>query len=372
MLIEVERDIISEAVKHRGDAVNKAREILLSLMLANRRGQHIVWIPSVVNFNTKEWQQIQELIGEQNVQILKKVTSKRLEISAVLGKVNCYCVVSYIKPHNLTTNQIWINPAIYHEFRFDEETHLITENLLDADFYRHAVLYFKRNNNLRNAKIMYYPLNGGGITTHQVLELELNRRRNFCLTIVDSDKHCPTGKRGQTCLDVENKYREYRKSDLASHAKLYDLKNVAEIENLIPENILRKEGAITQDSSIDVLVVDWSYYDVKHGLKVTSIDCAKTLTHLQTLYPMLNFDDLNDLWDKKKNKDEFYKKAKDKGIETIIKTRWGADILKRCEDKYASNLNSVTSVELSQYQQEEWNSIGKEIYTWCCCLSFYI
>lgn len=367
MLIKVERDVISKALKHKGDEVNDARELLLSLMLANKRGMHIVWIPSVALYKSFEWQQIQELIGEQNVQILRKVTSKRLEISAVLEKVNCYCVVSYIKPKSLTPNQIWINPAIYHEFRFDEETHLITENLLDADFYKHVVLYFKRNNNLSSAKIAYYPLNGGGATTHQVLELEVNRRRNFCLTIVDSDKHCLSGKRGQTCLDVENKYREYCKSDLASHVHMYDLKNVAEIENLIPENILRKEGPIKQDSSIDILAVDWSYYDVKQGLKVTSIDCAKTLNSLQTLYTMHNFNDLNDLWEKKRNKEEFYKKAKDKGLETIIKTQWGSDILKRCEDKYASNLNSVTSVELSRNQQKEWNSIGKEIYTWCCC-----
>lgn len=238
MLIEINEDIIDAAIEKKDYEINDALDLLLMMAYCCRHGKHIVRVPCL-RTNIPKMKSLIGLIGLSNARALNSLNNKVSCAKPLFDNLSVKAIISYNNPIKTTDNEscriIWINPLEHTSFEPWIETHVLTENLIDSEFFSYIIRYFLKIKNLRGAKYNFYPLMGGGDTMRKVLENEILISRHFCLTLADSDKLYPNDVIGSTA----NKVKELMEQN-PFNCGFYVMSNVREIENLIPKKIVVK------------------------------------------------------------------------------------------------------------------------------------
>ena len=143
------------------------------------------------------------------------------------------------------------------------------------------------------------------------------------------------------------------------NADYYILKEVMEVENLIPYKIIfdvKKD--IAKLSSYDL-----SYFDFKDGLKYQILYDKESRDYWKS-----NFIDLQIDWSKI---DSLTQKKNFSAYCDVVRGRsslvpgLGANLLESVLKN--TKWNTISERDLTVAQQREWNSLGKIIFSWTCC-----
>lgn len=363
MWIEIGDDIIQEAIRQKGVYSNDARFLLMELALAVKLGRQLVYVPYIIaNPNLKN---LEDVIGSEALNILKKGTTQRSDMSAIKNIIDFRVRLTYSQPSQRIASELWINPRTgFLKFDFFEETRLLVENLTDAAFYNVLVEFFLKTKRKENAPYTYYALQGGGVTTRQVLKDEINRQQHWCAVVADSDKHCPSAPLGDTASQINTIFDARKPLNCGK----YIMEEVMEIENLIPKKMLLKKHHPNEAGFI--FNAEWNYYDIKKGLVMDimheqnvfnywygmfgkDFDFTKVAKYRKS-HPLKNIfnNDLHSLKDDRQ----------------IVRCCWGHNVL--CEllenKNYMNKLKETIFGDLTPEQQREWEKIGRFIYTWTC------
>ncbi len=367
MFIEVEKDIVVDAVKNSTNSrLNLSAEVLMQLAMAVQRHAHVVLIRSIIDPKYKRYfDQLEGLIGKRNVDLFRSIVEQRPLWGALDAQLEVKALITLSPRHKTTSNLIVVNPNVLSNFHFEQETFLLTENILDAMFFRHLVLYYKRQANLSRADYCFYPIHGGGATIGKVFEYEISNSLHFCIAITDSDKVCSED-------DMKGTYSKakevYDKNNQYSTCTLYGMQKVSEIENLVPKNILEKHTP-TNLKQIKWQSKDLSYYDIKVGLKAKKLfGDSKIVSYWESVFPEINFDDVKSELAKYKTRTDFNEAIDKAQKNELVPLCWGSDIIERVEKANYSLLNNIAPSDLSKNQQDEWQMIGKHIFAWSCSL----
>lgn len=364
MFIEIEKDILEDALKKEGYDRNFSRDLLIAMALCVAMGKHYVFVPALRQDSDLR-DNLVKLLGKSYVAMLDHTNRRYTESTIIKHKV---CVKAVITISSLTSHQsgvITINPMAMTKFEPWVETFILTENLIDAEFYNYTVLYYKRKERVQSCKLSYYPLMGGGNTVAKVMENEVALGQHFCLAIVDSDKKCPNRRIGETAqhlLDVL--------INRPFNCSAYVMDKVMEIENLIPNRLVIEYG--DGAGYKEVFAKDPSFFDLKKGLTLESIKDDDVYDYWKDLITdeQGRFDERDKVL-KSCNKDEEYFE-KVKGCRAI-KNGFGNKLLQNVVDgSRASNksdlesLYAVQDMDLNSFQQDEWWNIGKIMFSWTC------
>lgn len=360
MLIEIGEDIVTSAEK--GDET--ALEVLQQLANACKYGKHLVFISIPL---LKRICEITHL--EKNVtSIYRKLKGKASELGGLKQSIGYSAIVTMVNPNN--QNQLWIHPECYYTIELYEETHLLVENLLDSDFFKYVSKYYQNNHKLSKCSICFFPLQGGGATIKDVYAREIDLKQHFCLAIMDSDKKYPNDQYGQTSEDLKQIHDEKK----PFNCTYYRMEKVSEIENLIPVSIVKayknnNKNQIFQSNP----QLELSFFDMKKGFACCNIKNEAMYTY----------------WKDRFNSDEDLKNKLEKchqdcligclynvSKETKKNCRnslnildgFGSDLLKNllCNGVSISKLKNIKNYQLTSNQQDEWETIGKLIFEWCC------
>lgn len=179
MLIEFCKDIAEDACNGN----QRALQVLDYLLMAHRLGKHLIFFPhEVATILARSG--MNDSIRRECISIGKQTSS----IGALSHRISIKLVVTqneYAPGENQKVIQF--NPYSNNSFELYEETHLLTENLLDADFYLALVSYYKRKAKVNSVNVCFFPLQGGGDTINLVMEKEIMLGHHLCIAIVDSD-----------------------------------------------------------------------------------------------------------------------------------------------------------------------------------------
>ena len=356
MFIDIAQDIFDE-IFNAGHNKESALDVLEQLCYAYKYHKHVVFIEYI---NPTFIKRFCSCCNDRKVIIhfLSHIYSKKKDIKSLKNHLCITALVTFSKDTSNNANCIVINPNQKPRFEFWEETHLLTENLSDSTFYKCIVKYYLRNLHIDSrAMIKFYPLNGGGGTTKDVLQYEKDNEEHFCLAIADSDKKYHMDNIGQTadgicCIC----------NDTPFNCSIYTLQNVSEIENLIPLGILRMYSNTQQKNFLNS-GYDLSYYDIKTGLMYYRMFDEECYNYWRTILVHLNWG----IIDQGRAKD--YEAYKNDVNQLPSLPNWGKTILNDIMDgsqKYILH-DKVGMSDLSRSQRIEWNHLGKLIYSWTCC-----
>ena len=377
MFISVEDDIICNAIDCQSGKHEEALLFLREVLLSVRRNKHIVFFPAI---SDGQIAQLLQFLTKKEIGILNFVYKMRQDLYQLKSQLMVTVSATFTIPEIPAKNTIYINPINRNALEIYEETHLIVENILDSEFYAEIIgRNFIRQRRLpeKVKRISYYPTQGGGATISDVVRTEQKLAQHFCLIIADSDKKYKDAEEGDTAGDIRDVIAECQKQDEAysSRQELYVLSEVCEIENLIPFEVLHAISNKKQSVFISKYKNQLSFYDMKLGLE----------------YPILYDDTLyaeykkifsgEEVWQeievcKKKFKNK--KKEFCEAVKTIPKLDgvWGTSlmrsILSPTSKQKRSALNQMKNTRicnLTNAQKNEWERIGKIVYTWCCCFA---
>ena len=347
MLIEICEDVIDEVERGNEDAISTLEKI----GLAYKYGKHIVSLQINLYDRIKNCCYVSEYIKD----LFKQIIAKYYSIGLIKKSVTFSVKVTFgIDTQRQDTGGIIINPRNNNSFEFYEETHFLVENLLDEKFYKYCLEYYKRNNKIKIG-YSYYPLLGGGSTITKVYQLEIKLKQHFCLAIVDSDKKCPEGSKGDTAKSLLNADKKK-----PFNCKCYVMEEVMEIENLLPKSVVEK-----YKNEINSLQFNLSFFDYKKGLCREKLLNSNLLSYWQEQLNEKGYD--KDLEEIKKDvtslkEDEFKIQYKD---QKLIEG-FGEDVLNHCLVNYNNDLAKIRDGNLTSEQSKEWTEIGKLFFEWTC------
>lgn len=142
MLIEINEDIIDAAIKRKDYKINDALDLLLMMAYSCRHGKHIVYVPCL-RTNTTKLKSLIGLIGLSNANALNYFNSKASGVKHLFDNLSVKAIISYNNPIKTTDNEscriIWINPVKHTEFEPWIETYILTENLIDSEFFSYLI-----------------------------------------------------------------------------------------------------------------------------------------------------------------------------------------------------------------------------------------
>lgn len=346
MLIEICEDIIAEVEKGKKDAISTLEKI----GLAYKYGKHIVFL------DVKLYDRIfnSNYVSEYIKNLFRQIMSKNINKGSIRQSVTFFAQVTFKESTQRRDTCIIINPRNNDSFEFYEETHFLVENLLDVKFYKHCLDYYKRNNKIEMG-YSYYPLLGGGSTITKVYQLEIDLKQHFCLAIVDSDKKCPEGSKGDTAkslLDADKKN--------PFNCKCYVMEKVMEIENLLPKSVVKE-----YKDEINRLQFNLSFFDYKEGVCKEKLLNSNLLSYWQEQLNGKGYDKyLEEIKQEVEilGEDKFKKKYKD---QKLIEG-FGKNVLNHCLENYNNNLANIRDNNLTSEQKYEWTEIGKLFFEWTC------
>lgn len=357
MFIEIAQDIFDE-ILNAGQNKQSALDVLEQLCYAYKYRKHIVFIEHI---NATLIGQLHACCGDRKMifHFLSQLNSKKRDIKALKNYLCITALVTFKKDTSIEANCIVINPNQKPRFEFWEETHFLTENLSDSKFYKCIVKYYLRNSKIDNrASFKFYPLNGGGGTTKDILQYEKDCEEHFCLAIADSDKKFHAGNIGQTADGVCSIC-----NDTPFNCSFYILNNVSEIENLIPLGILKMHSNTQQKNFLDQ-GYDLSYYDIKEGKMYYRLFDEACYNYWR---PILNGLDWSVI-DQGRNTSDYESYKIDVNNLPPL-PNWGKTILNDIINDSHNFLlyENVNINDLSINQRIEWNHLGQLIYSWTCC-----
>lgn len=360
MWIEVKNDVVQKAIEDKDNPVNNAADFLRDLSIAIKRQKHVIYIPCLIDLEIKA--KLAEVIGQQYTSLLAIGLDHRMDIGRVKSLVIVSCVISYDITLQVPANTILINPDDCGRFECFQETHLITENIADSEFYRFLVQFYCRRMNITLCSHRYYPLMGGGATSAKVLESEIDLQQHFTVAIADSDKHYSGADYG----DTYKKMKSVMDSKQPKFCALEKMERVAEIENLIPLKFLKLHTQYTEEHE-KVFYRDPEHYDIKNGFCVRSLFNDDLANHWRSQFPDIDFQKRDNLKASHPTKRDFDAATKELKDGNLINISWGGKVL--AELLETQNFSNVESEDLTEDQQYEWDKIGRFLFSWACCLS---
>lgn len=360
MWIEIKTDVVQKAIDEKANPINDAADFLRDLSIAIKRQKHVIYVPCLADLNLKA--KLAEVIGQQYTSLLALGLDHRMDIGRVKSLVLVSCVISYERTLQIPANTILINPEDCGRFECFQETHVITENLADSDFYKFLIQFYCRSENITLCTHRYYPLMGGGATSAKVLESEIELKQHFTVAIADSDKHYSGADYGET-------YKKMQSVIDTKHPKfcaLEKMERVAEIENLIPHKFLKLHNQYTEEHE-KIFNRDPEHYDIKKGFSVRSLFKDDMADHWRTRFPDIDFSKRDNLKAANPTKVEYDAAAKDLQDGNLINISWGSNVLSELLE--VVDFSDVTSEDLTADQRYEWIKIGRFLFSWTCCLS---
>ena len=361
MYIEIEKDILDDALNKNGLTINASRDILIAMALCARQGKHYIAVPALRG-NSSLKQQLGKLLGNSYVELLDYTNRKYRETVILKNKVCVRVVLTIQNTTGQQGNVISVNPLESKEFEPWTETFVLTENLIDSKFFSHAAKYFMRKEGVKSCKMAFYPLMGGGVTMEKVMEQEVNMAKHLCLAVADSDKKYPD----DSVKDTAGKL--LKQLDMKPfNCTAYIMDKVMEIENLIPSQLVIKYG--DGGGYKEIFMSDPSFFDMKKGLTLECLYKDKAFEYWKSLITDEE-NRFNERDEKIKNctcEKDYYKKVRD--VE-CIKNGFGKDLLANVLNpkghKKCLNLEDVGDKDLNVSQQSEWCNIGKIMFSWTC------
>ena len=370
MYVEINKDILQDALDKKGFDKNTSRDTLLLMALSAMYGKHYVVVPSLSN-SPKLRTQLEELIGKDYVAALAYNTdSRNRQNTAMLkGKVYVRAVLTISGQTSVENGVITINLLDKKNFEPWDETFILTENLLDSEFYAYLVSYYLSKEGMPKCKKFYHALMGGGVTISDVLRQEINKEKRFCLAIADSDKDYPEDNNPH---DTSSKLLDLLESS-PFNCSAYVMDKVREIENLIPMRLVKAYGDHAGCLEIFSADKDPSYFDMKNGLLLKNLYDEQVYQYWKDMFP-----DDRERFEKRDKQRKDYKsgtESREKVKEAeAIKRGFGGKLLANVLEaernsskrKEKLTLHQITDNDLNSYQQDEWYKIGKHMFSWTC------
>ena len=360
MLIEIGKDIVEKAEK--GDEVSL--EILQQLAIAYKYGKHLIFIPIPLLIRICSIPYLDKNV----ISIYKRIKEKASKLGALKQAIGYSAIIITIDPNN--QNQLWIHPMRHCTIELYEETHLLVENLQDADFFRYVAKYYQDNHKLGKCPICFFPLQGGGTTIKDVYAKEMDLKQHFCLAIMDSDKKYPNDQYGQTSEGLI----QIHENEEPFNCNYYRMEKVCEIENLLPLPIVQAYSNNSKKTIFQLNPqVKLSFFDMKKGFMCCNIKNEFMYDYWKKIF--IGHENLRNELEKCYQEcltTHQYKVAKDTQ-KTCTKSPdlidgFGSDLLKDILSDGTSigKLKKIKDHQLTDEQREEWESIGKLIFEWCC------
>ena len=356
MLITIGEDIVERS--ERGDVITL--DVLERLANACRYGKHIVYIPIRMLHRICAIPYLNKTV----ISIFQKLKDKTSGLGSLKDKIGFCAMVTFENPHD--PNLLWIHPARHGNMELYVETHLLAENLLDTDFFRYLAMYYQRNHKLTKCQICFYPLQGGGNTIKDIYANEIALAQHLCLAIVDSDKRYPEDQCGKTSEELMKTHDEMQ----PFNCRYYRMERVREIENLIPLLIIKAHNGRKRVFQFN-FQTELSYFDMKKGFVCCDIKNEKMYNYWQDI-----FEECADLKDNLHNcqgclSGHGYavpKEIRKKCDKPTLLDGFGSDLMKNLLQDSTSirDLKSIKTYHLTESQQEEWFTIGKLVFEWCC------
>lgn len=349
MLIEIDDSIVSEAENGNTEAV----DILRDLIISYSHGIHFVYA------NSHLLNRIIALkkLGDVEKMMYIKLKGKLKIIVGIRNIVVVKCILTYNETSRAEEGCIYINPADFKEFCLFEKTVLIGENLNDCKVFRHISDKYLCCHKLWGANCIFFEMNGGGATTVDVYENQINNCTNFCLCIIDSDKKFPSDEIGGTAVEVKNKHTEIQ----PPHCDYYIMEDVSEVENLLPHEMVKKVTAINSNL-LYLLRLDIAFLDMKKGIVKGVLQntlakdyyCDLLSGHQQEL------DEINACYDDVSQRNLNKQEKKE-----CIVPGFGTNLLK---DVLGLSWDEIDwkKLKLTDSQVYEWEEIGKRVFSWTC------
>lgn len=371
MYIEINEDIIKDAIEKGNGGENLSLDLLYLFAFSAMKGNHIIYVPCLYN-NQNLRSDLSTVLPKRILAML--VTSDRIhyQLGIIKKKVSTYALVTYSK--NKPDNKaILINPTLQRGFEPYSACRVLTEHINDSSFFRYLVQFYLKYDGVGNCRINFEPLMGGGSTTADILRREIFECRHFCLVIVDSDKKYPTAPKGDTSTKIENAMNFYKPFNCYH----YVMKEVMEVENLIPKKIL---GIIAPNQGYNnIFNYDWSYYDMKSGLTIKGLYDDTLCDYWKNLLrnEHLDFTERDLAKANSQNKDAFENYVNNNNLKNQILKGFGTNLLATCDccpkidgtishPEVKHELYNIKKEDLTNQQYSEWMEIGKIMFTWAC------
>lgn len=362
MFIEIEEDIFG-ILKDFNSTQPQYKQIvrfLYEVVICMTKGKHYISIPSLLKQANKTLLN-NKVPGIASILCL----AANMESASIKRSMKWRMTVTTNDPEKNTADQdihiLYYNPLLDKCFEMYEETHLICENLYDCSFYKAIVNSYFINKHIGSQTCNYLARNGGGITTSMVVRNEASNKNHLCLIITDSDlKFEGDTKFGSTYTQIRD---ELKKSG-SDHLHLHKLKNVREIENLIPHNIL-----ITTSKNIDKKLKEFlqkndsAFFDFKEGLRYVDICERKAYNYWKPVMDSLKIDysKYSSFKTAATKKEKYYKLVKD---EKLLINGFGSKILSTVIEKNLKELSKTKHSALTPRQEKDWTELGELIFNW--------
>ena len=363
MLIEICEDVVTLAERSDSDSI----AVLEKLAMAHRYGKHFVYASFPLLNKICRMESLNKPTRKIYSDIKKHCASSGTLVSGIGFRVK---VTIASPPASASVTYIQFNPKLMSGFELYEETHLLAENLLDCSFFKYIVEYYKRSMGI-SCPVCFYPMQGGGDTIKMVYLNEIQLGQHFCLAIMDSDKKHSQDALGNTCKGVKKVHKKHN----PFHCFYYIMENIREVENLIPLSIVKLYSNYSNKQIFrDNINAEFSFFDMKEGLlscKITEniytywtsqlfgytelkqqlSECSGCVSHSN---PKPKESDCEEVCDRRCIIEGFGSKL----LDNLYKDNTSKERLKNVEEK-----------QLSSAQKNEWYTIGKLIFEWCCASS---
>lgn len=375
MLLEINKDIIELACKDNNDA-KKCIKFLQRMAECVIKGTHIVYVPCL---NTSYKKKLEAVLSKKEIAQLEYSSNKQLVKTESIIKYICFRVIFFCKnrPEGMPEVIMPINILANDNLECCNEVRLLTENLSDADFYKYVCYYYQRLVHMERVNCKSYAILGGGCTICNVYKREMALGQSLCLAIVDSDKISPQGNLGETAIKLLKEDKKCSKYT-PYYGRCYVLKDVMEIENLIPHLLISKYK--TKNGWACYINSNIPYFDIKEGLKVVSLYGSKDADYWKKIVDDNTLFRERDLMVKKyKNKSTFENHIKEV-VKPVLLTEFGCQVLNKLMEKNYNDyegfvpnkyeLGKVTISDLQPYQETVWKELGQLLFSWTCSMEF--
>lgn len=376
MFIIICQDVIEKAINRDDSDNNDAIEALKKVLLAVLWKKHVVFVPEL---SEEDIQKLEKELTSKEIKLLDYVFSKRLNSNSLMAKLSIYAQITFNESTHKDAQIIYINPKNISCFELHEETHFLVENILDSEFYDEVICnYYQRKNRLHTDyyTTAFYPVQGGGVTISEVIKYEMNLAQHFCLVIGDSDKKCADYKNeGDTAKGIRAVVKEYERDyGQMPFIDYYIMSKTREIENLIPICILNIFSNNKQKDFLKKYNNLLAFFDMKIGMDYKLLYYDKIRSGWKKVFPdIIDWEQIDNFKATSHNKDEFEEKVN--ALPKLV-DEWGKTLLNKVLHPSVKKhidaihkLYDINESDLTPNQKEEWDEIGKLVFSWCCCFA---
>lgn len=330
---------------------SRAIDVMVQLLTASRNNFH--WVYIHWNLSQESENKVLSLLDYNSCSQYKYLKRSRIDVEALQNLLEVYVVIKTEGKSARYGKELHINPFENLNITFNESTYLATENGRDCKLFKYIADYYLKKNNMNNVQSIFRKWSGGGSDFGNNLKNDSIMSSNFLFAIADSDKWFEKDKIGKTAKSIMFIGHTRCNSDY------YIMMRVMELENLIPINMINRNF----DAQTIIKLNDTSYFDFKEGLKRIYLYEKESRSYWKRITTGLSLDWAeveNDV--RGKSESDYHNEIRNK--KPLI-NGFGSKLVEKILDKEVNNWDKVTGDELSANQRIEWETIGKNIVSWC-------